>query len=76
MVHPWNYFYVAPSGPPTNVTAKAISITELNISWKPPSWLEQNGIITAYEVLILGPDLNTNYTYNSTGNITVLIVTG
>lgn len=68
--------YVAPSGPPTNVTAEAVSATELNISWQPPLWLEQNGIITAFKVVIVCPDLNINYTYNTTGNTTVLTATG
>lgn len=67
---------IAPSGPPTNVTAEAISTTELNISWQPPPWLEQNGIITAFKVLILCPDLNISYMHNTTGNMTILTATG
>lgn len=41
-----------PSGSPINITLETESSTELFISWQPPEQLQQNGIITGYQILI------------------------
>ena len=40
--------FIAPSAPPTNISATAVSARALNITWQPPELAEQNGIIRSY----------------------------
>ncbi|GAB6024303.1 Down syndrome cell adhesion molecule-like protein 1 [Chamberlinius hualienensis] len=40
----------APSGPPTSITAWAISSKSLNIRWKAPTVNQRNGAITGYRI--------------------------
>ena len=46
------YHPTAPSGPPTDV-ATALSATTVSVSWQPPALLDQNGVITAYQVVLV-----------------------
>lgn len=45
---------LAPSGPPLNIRASALSDSAIVITWDPPAPLERNGIITGYIVNITG----------------------
>jgi len=45
------YPYLAPASPPTNVTATVLSHTEIMVTWDIVPPIDQNGIITMYEVL-------------------------
>ena len=45
-------FHTAPSGPPTDFNAEALSSNSLRVSWNPPPQEEQNGVITHYVVTI------------------------
>lgn len=40
--------FIAPSAPPTGLSATALSARELNITWLPPVLAEQNGVIRSY----------------------------
>ena len=44
--------YVGPSAPPQNVTITVINSTAIIISWSPPSYLDQNGDIIGYQLMI------------------------
>ena len=44
--------FVAPSGPPLNITAQASSARTLSITWNPPAAEDRNGIILSYIVNI------------------------
>ena len=42
----------APSAPPANISAVALSPTELYITWQPPVFSQQNGIIRSYMLIV------------------------
>ena len=44
-------YYLAPSGPPVNITLISITKNTLNITWLPPNPLDANGVITGYHVI-------------------------
>ena len=68
--------FVAPSGPPTDVTAAALSSTSLLIIWQPPESFERNGIITAYQIHVTTSGNETLNTYMVSGNTRSLQVEG
>lgn len=45
------FFFVAPSAPPQNVMATALSSTSAKLFWLPPTSDQQNGIIREYSVI-------------------------
>ena len=49
-----NYFipFLAPEGPPLNVTVTAESSSSLSVTWEPPEKDKRNGIIDSYTVCI------------------------
>ena len=40
-----------PASPPQNVTATVLSSTEIQVNWTEPPEIDQNGVITQYEVM-------------------------
>ena len=44
--------YPAPSGPPTSVTALALSSTSILITWHNPGDFDINGVLTAFEIFL------------------------
>ena len=58
-----------PSGVPTNITATATSPSSATLTWAPPPFEQQNGVITGYDVTISDMSygdthyLSTNQTY-------------
>ena len=42
----------APSAPPANLSVVALSATELYITWQPPVFSQQNGIIRSYVLIV------------------------
>ena len=53
--------YAAPSSPPQNVTVTSLDRASLNVTWEPPSPIDENGPITGYLV-----------TYHVTGDLNVM----
>ena len=45
------YYHIAPDAPPTNVQVHSFSSTEIIVTWNSVPPINQNGIITMYEVL-------------------------
>ena len=46
-------FFSAPSGSPSNFTARALDSRSIHLSWNPLPLAQQNGIIRNYRVTIL-----------------------
>ena len=46
-------YYTAPSGPPTSLTASALSSTSILITWQNPDEFDSNGIITTFEIVLI-----------------------
>lgn len=45
-------FSLAPSGPPSNISATALTSTSIVVSWEPPLPQYRNGPILAYNVTV------------------------
>ena len=69
--------YAAPSGAPLNVTVVVQSSTSILISWQPPETLEQNGVISSYDVEINSTKVSVQpRKYRFLANTTNVTVTG
>ena len=69
--------YTAPSGAPLHISAIAQSSSSILISWQPPQILEQNGIISSYDVEINSTDSSIKpRKYRYPANTTSTTVTG
>ena len=53
---------VDPSAPPQDITTMVINSTSISVSWNPPPFLDQNGDIIGYQLMIT----NQNRTNSST----------
>ena len=53
------FYFLAPTGPPTNFTATALDTRTIYITWKPPLYPEQNGLLTYYNVTYGGVERDT-----------------
>lgn len=51
--------YTAPSGPPDNITATALSSTSMLVSWSPPLQQFRNGPILAYNFTVMEASTDT-----------------
>ena len=68
-------FYAVPASPPDNVTAVNISSTAIRVSWDPVPVIDQNGVITRYEVEYNQTTFSEVSLYNTTTvNSTTLMV--
>ena len=68
-------FYAVPASPPDSVTAVNISSTAIQVSWNPVSAIDQNGVITQYEVEYNQTTFSEVSLYNTTTvNSTTLMV--
>ena len=66
-------FHVAPSSPPDNVVATAESSTSIQVSWEEVPAIDQNGIITQYEVMYEPSDGQTATQSMTTLNTSILL---
>ena len=68
--------YTAPSGAPTDVVATALSATTVSVSWQPPALLDQNGVITAYQVVLVDTMDGSRKMSSVSGNTLTLLFEG
>ena len=47
------YLPAAPSGPPQNFQGRAVSSRSITLTWEPPLFAEQNGVITGYTIHVM-----------------------
>ena len=55
---------LAPNGSPLNITIEQLNSTAITISWYPPNVLNQNGLITSYNISVSRTGFITFLTYN------------
>ena len=67
-------YYSAPSGPPLNVTTRAVNSTTIQVAWAPPAPENQNGIITLYNINVTVSETKGDFVLNT--STTSLYVTG
>ena len=51
-------YYLAPSGPPLNLTLVNANQTSFNVMWFPPALIERNGKIVSYMVQVTRVKIN------------------
>ena len=67
----YEYVYIGPSAPPQNVTTMVISSTAISLTWTPPPFLDQNGDIIGYQLMITNQNrTNSTATVVDVANIT------
>ena len=54
-----SYVLVVPSTPPVNFTVYSISSTAIQTEWNAPELINQNGVLTSYQVKYYGSVLDT-----------------
>ena len=67
-------YYLAPSGPPLNITTRTVNSTTIQVTWAPPAPEHQNGIITLYNINVTVSETKSNFILNT--STTSLNVTG
>lgn len=63
-----------PTGPPENFTVQVLSSRAVSVSWRPPTFGKQNGVIITYTIVLLEVTSNTTLMYVQEGNYTELTV--
>ena len=72
-----HYIWIGPSAPPQNVTTMVINSTAISVSWSLPPFLDQNGDIIAYQLMITNQNrTNSSAFVVNVTNMTYYIVTG
>ena len=66
-------FHIVPSSPPDNVVATAESSTSIQVNWEEVPAIDQNGIITQYEVMYEPCDGQTATQSMTTLNTSILL---
>ena len=56
--------FLAPNGPPLDINIEPFNSTAITISWYPLNELNQNGLITSYNISVSRTGLITFLTYN------------
>ena len=75
------YYSTAPAAPPQNVTASAVSSTEIEVLWEEVAAIDQNGVITMYEIQFVpletfGGQITSDTVNTSNGSVLMMVLTG
>ena len=65
-----------PSGTPNVIQISILSSTSIEVQWLPPDFIDQNGIITGYTVILTNMESCSSHEYNTSGNVTVQHIRG
>ena len=65
-----------PSGTPNVIQISILSSTSIEVQWQPPDFIDQNGIITGYTVILTNMESGSSHEYNTSGNVTVQHIRG
>ena len=65
-----------PSGTPNAIQIRILSSSSIEVQWLPPDFIDQNGVITGYTVVLNNIETGTSHEYNTSGNVTVQIIEG
>ena len=70
------FLHVAPAGTPSNPMSTTINATAIQVQWEPVPEIDQNGIITLYEVRVDPAQFQDISYVNLSGSELVLVVDG
>ena len=65
-----------PSGTPNEIQIAILSSTSIEVQWQPPDFIDQNGIITGYTVILTNMETGSSHEYSTSGNVTVQHIQG
>ena len=65
-----------PSGVPKAIQVSILSSTSIEVRWLPIDFLDQNGIIIGYTVILTNMKTGSSHEYNTSGNVTVRYIEG
>ena len=65
-----------PTGPPNALQVKVLSSTSAELTWEPPDFLEQNGLIIEYAVLLFNNGTGRQMIYITPANQTAITFNG
>ena len=65
-----------PSGTPNGIYIGVLSSTSIEVQWLPPDFIDQNGIITGYTVILTNMESGSSHEYNTSGDVTVQHIRG
>ena len=63
-----------PTAPPENFTLRVLGSRAVLVTWRPPAFEEQNGVIINYSIVFVEVTSNTTLIYQQEGNYTELTV--
>ena len=80
-IHDYSNLHTEPAEPPQNVTAIAMSSTDIVIMWEEVPTIDQNGVITTYEIqfvplMTFGGQIASDTVNTSNGSVLTEILTG
>ena len=67
------YNSTVPSSPPQNIMVKSVNRASLNVSWQPPSDIDQNGPLTGHVIHYTRVELSDMMSINVTSGTTYTI---
>ena len=65
-----------PSGTPNSIQITIFSSTSIEVRWLPPDFIDQNGVITGYTVILTNMETGTSHEYNTSASVTVQHIEG
>ena len=65
-----------PSGTPNVIQISILSSTSIEVQWLPPDFIDQNGVITGYTIILTNLESGFSQNCNTSGNVTVQIIDG
>lgn len=63
-LYTFHLIFLAPSGPPINITISA-DTTTIHLEWLPPILQDRNDVITSYDITYTGNPLDTGTVYTN-----------
>ena len=51
--------YLVSSSPPININVTALNSTAIRVEWNPPALIDQNGVLTSYQIQYRGVEIDT-----------------
>ena len=65
-----------PSGPPNEIQITILSSTSIEVRWLPPDFIDQNGVITGYTVILTNMETGSSHEYSTSDNVRMQHIEG
>jgi len=71
-----NSYPPEPSGAPKAVQIRILSSTSVEVQWQPPDFLDQNGVLTGYTVVLTKVGSSASHEYTTSSSTTFQHIEG